>query len=117
MVASSAAALRRRVVAGGVVASTTNVNAGAGIVLGLAIRRKYFDGVVDARDSEKRFVRVTLSKLIIRRGHADNEAISNTLNNIDDLPITFENVDKLGSLLVPDKKMARVATTNHILIL
>lgn len=67
IVESSAAAFRCRDVARRVIGSTANVNAGAGVGLSLAIWGKDFDGFIDARDSEKRFIGVTLTKQMVRR--------------------------------------------------
>lgn len=67
IIESSAAALRCRDVARRVFGITANVNAGAGVGLSLAIWGKDFDGFVDARDSEKRFIWVTWTKQMIRR--------------------------------------------------
>ena len=40
-----------------------------------------------------------------------------TLYHVDDLTITFEDIDNLSSLLIPDKEVARVTAAHDIFVL
>lgn len=40
-----------------------------------------------------------------------------TLHDVDNFSIAFEDVDELGSLLVPDEEMTRVTAADYVLIL
>jgi hypothetical protein len=52
----------------------------------------------------------------MRKGKGTEQDL-NTLNHVDYFSVSFENVDDLHSLLVPDEEMARITTADDILIL
>lgn len=92
-----------------------DVDAAMGIVLRFAVWREDLDGAVNSGGGDGWFVGVACYRqyysIDMRREGGD------TLYNIDNLAIPFEDINQITRLSIPDEHMARVATTHDIFVI